>query len=94
MSCLTTTARVIHDKGILSVSPILRGSVKSSVVERGNLQVSCADHGTLTVGSYVEKRLNVGIICSTSIGGKSQVLWASDGLLFTVDGKYLIVEYA
>lgn len=93
MSCLTAAARVMYDKGILSLSPVLRGNGNTSVADRGELSVSCAEHGTVDVGSYTEKRLNVGLICSTSIGRQYQVLWADDGVLFTVDGEYLIVKY-
>ena len=39
--------------------------------------------------------LNVGLVCQVSIGGVPagyEVLWASDGILFTIDNGYLYVR--
>lgn len=76
----------------------MNGCLSITLRRIGGLEASAERKGCL---SGVAKKVNgclrfsFGLVCMTSIGGAPsgyEVLWASDGILFTIDNGYLYVR--
>lgn len=74
--------------GCLSITLRRVGGLEASAERKGGLSgVAKKVNGCL--------RFSFGLVCMTSIGGAPsgyEVLWASDGILFTIDNGYLYVR--
>ena len=74
--------------GCLSITLRRIGGCEASAERKGGLSgVAKKVNGCL--------RFSFGLVCMTSIGGAPsgyEVLWASDGILFTIDNGYLYVR--
>ena len=74
--------------GCLSITLRRIGGFEASAERKGGLSgVAKKVNGCL--------RFSFGLVCMTSIGGAPsgyEVLWASDGILFTIDNGYLYVR--
>lgn len=74
------------------------GGLTCSAVQPVPMVVACIRKGGLSGAARKVKqclRFSFGLVCMTSIGGAPsgyEVLWASDGILFTIDNGYLYVR--
>jgi hypothetical protein len=103
MACLDLRIRTIPP-GTVSIKPVPPGQVVARPVPPGSVAVDVKND--LKVSATVLNDLKVIItprpqakvtvtqVCSTSVGGTFLVLAASDGILRTSDGGYLLLDPA
>lgn len=74
--------------GCLSITLRRIGGLDAHVEQQGGMSCSVKRMST-------KCRFSFGLVCMTSIGSAPsgyEVLWASDGILFTIDNGYLFVR--
>lgn len=95
-SCLSITIDRIG--GIEASAERKDGGLTCSAVQPVPMVVACIRNGGLSGAARKVKqclRFSFGLVCKASGGGSPagyEVLWASDGILFTIDNGYLYVR--
>lgn len=94
MSCLSFEIGAINNADF---SADAKNDLEFASAVKNDMVFSFSNRNELKTEHSIQNNLTftVGLVCSVSIGGTPagyEVLWALDGILFTVDNGYLYVR--